>query len=410
MANLKIVLFSAISIATRILNIASIILFSQLLSPVEFGLFAFVQGSAATIAAIATFNMAPSIIVIISKSSSAAFAVINTILASYFATLIIASSAIAYIVYFIAFPQTQMSRSAIFYFAIISSSSATQVIANSVLIARRQKVLSAAIPAIAAAMLVASLYFYKITSLDAALALSAFNLAVAALVSVSVCLSGGMAINLDVVAYRLRTFIIRNGRSLVRFSLLTFVASAGFQLSLWILQRQLIVNGGGKELAIFSLASQFYNVVIFIPGVLGPVLLQNLVQLDSIKLKARVTIKIAAACSITCATGIILFSFVGPIILKILPEKYNLSSYIVMLGISAGALMFVKFPFSVFYQSQLAVKPELFSSLCASLFVIVGAMYAPFTGSAEGALWLRLGGHLMQFIVIVAIFIGSVRR
>jgi hypothetical protein len=188
----------------------------------------------------------------------------------------------------------------------------------------------------------------------------------------------------------------------LRYGVKSTVVSSVIFASQWLLQTKIILGEGGlSENASYSLGSQMYNVVIFGPVIIGPLLLKALSSsADRPESQRQLCInaaKIFAALSlILCVLTYGLLNQVLPL----LPGNYENGATIGAIAAGAASIHLMKAPFSIYFQSHLRLFPDMCASVVAALAVIAVVALLP-SIDALIATGLRLVSHFVQFLIVL---------
>lgn len=403
--SLNLASYTFLAIAGRALNVYGVLLFARELQPSAFGTLGFLQASTALIVAIVSLNLTVPMTVVLANGLSSRRCLENTILAAMFLAVATAAALAAVLSFTLTFPDLRLSVRDMVWFSMLAASSAVQIFSAAALVARGQKMLSATTTLLSAATAPAVLFVYPVNTLRQALSISVIALATGVIPALIALFRRGFEIRRDAVALAVSDFLRRRGKVLMLFSLNSFAASTLFQAALWYLQRQLIIRAGPTENAIFTIGAQFYNVVIFLPGIFGPLFLRRISPLG-LQQRLALVAKATTISFMACICGVVAFYFLSPVMTSFLPHKYQIGPTPLILAIIAGAIMFIKFPISVFFQSYIRATPELFASAVAGAALLIGSAVPLFTENATTALWLRVVAHALQLMTAVGFLYG----
>ena len=404
---MSIAFYLALTIVARAVSLLSVLLFARTMNPSDFGVYGFLQTSASVIVTFTTFNLPTPIAVVLARGGGHRLQLENTILAAVLLASMALAAGVSLLSLHFAFPAMSIGSDGGGWFVVFAGMTSLQLMSGAALVARGERIKSAVGILLGALILCGAAASVRSLSLTEALRVGGLSAALGGMASACMLLSGGLHNDLRHASNSLFNFVKRNGSGIFLFSIVSFGASLSFQLGLWFLQRQLLARGGAVEAAIFTLGNQFYNVVLFLPGVLGPLLLRRLsiVRLESDQV--RETSRVGAASFGVASLGLAIFVAIAPLILLVLPEKYRIGVEPPTLAVAAGALMFAKAPFSVFFQARVSASAELAASLVAAT-VLVGAAFVPAViTSAIGSLWLRAVAH---FVLLGVVFVAFVVR
>ncbi|WP_128943676.1 lipopolysaccharide biosynthesis protein [Bradyrhizobium zhanjiangense] len=391
----------------RALSFVSVLLFAHAMTPAEFGIYAFLQASTSVIVVFATLNLPTPITVVLARGGGARLKLENTILVGAVLSSILLSALVSASSYSFAFPDVSLNSEELVYFIVLTGMNSLQILTGAALIARGRHVQSALAALMTTSTVCLGLTLMSDVSLVEALRLAAVSATIGGVTSIFMVLSGGLHYDFGGAVDSLRKFLKRSGTSILIFSLLSFCGSLSFQFGLWFLQRQLLVNGGAEQAATFAIGNQFYNIVLFLPGIFGPLLLRRLSRTRE-EHQLRLALCAGAAAVGVSILGIIVFILMSPLILMLLPSKYQIDAEPLVLSIVAGAIMFAKAPLSVFFQARVSAGAEVLASVVGSVVLVIGAWIPVLVVNATQSLWLRVGAHLaLLLIVLVALLMQS---
>jgi O-antigen/teichoic acid export membrane protein len=200
-------------------------------------------------------------------------------------------------------------------------------------------------------------------------------------------------------------FCRQHGPVLLSYGLKSIVNSAIFQVGLWQLQAHIIGTTGPVESAHFALGVQFYNIVIFIPVLIGPIFLNRLGKLsDQPRRALRLSLIATFICGALAAGGLAFCWLTFPLLSHFLPHAYQAAQAAILWAIAAGAVLFVKAPMSIYFQSVLKAFPETVANVLASIALLL-IPFMIFRATAAQAAEIRLGAHMIQFVAVAGCFV-----
>jgi O-antigen/teichoic acid export membrane protein len=195
--------------------------------------------------------------------------------------------------------------------------------------------------------------------------------------------------------------------SIFSFGLKSALNNGLFQIGLWALQAKLMRDAGQSDVAAFGVGAQFYNVMIFLPTTIGPLLLRAIA--GELPERKRRTVGVAIfSCILACLLALVGYELFKPLMFSLLPKLYGRSEAVVFWSILAGAVLFVKAPVSIYFQAKFVVLPEGASTTAAALLLIAVSVFGGLDAS-HAAMW-RFVSHAVQAIVIFAFFLLERRR
>ncbi|WP_164940538.1 lipopolysaccharide biosynthesis protein [Bradyrhizobium zhanjiangense] len=399
----------ALTVLARALSFFSVLLFARAMSPADFGVYGFLQASANLTVVFTTFNLPTPISVILARGGGHRLRLENTILTAVLLGSMMLGALTSLLGFFFAFPSISIGLNGVMWFLVFTSMSSLQLLSGAALVARGERLRSAVGILAGSVALCITLALVQSLSLAQALRLGALSVAFGGIISGAMLLSGGLHKDFRHVGSSLVSFLKRSGKTIFLFSVLSFCTSLAFQSGLWLLQRQLLAHGGAVEGAVFALGNQFYNVVLFLPGIFAPLLLRRLSIVRVEREQIGELLRAGGAAICVAALGTVIFAEVGPFILLMLPEKYRVGPEPLTLAVAAGAIMLAKAPFSVFFQARVSASAEFFASLAATAILVLGAFVPAVVMDAVGSLWLRVFAHFVLFAVVFGVFVARWR-
>lgn len=394
--------YTVLALLARALSVASILLLAHALPPTAFGYYGFLQASAAVIVTLSTLNLPTPLAVVLAKGEEARIPLENAILAVALTGLFALACLTAGLGLTFVFPPLPLDFAGQSWFVLLAGLTALQLLTGAALVARGQKMWSAATAFLSPATMTMALFISGHFSLAGAVLLAAISMALGTLPALFILFTGGFHRDVRHVQASLFRFLRVRAKQLFLFSVLSFAASFIFQFALWLVQRQLLATAGPGESAVFALGNQFYNLVVFLPGIFGPLLLRHLTTRQGGQ--AAIVFRAGLAACLMVILGITLFVVIAPYLLLVLPGKYQIGTLPMALAVAAGGLMFAKFPFSVYFQSRVNGAPELYASVLSAIILVAGAFAPAVVLFADAALTLRVAAHLVQFAIVAGAF------
>ncbi|UPJ78943.1 hypothetical protein IVB16_29440 [Bradyrhizobium sp. 183] len=389
----------------RALSFVNVLLFARAMTPADFGIYAFFQASANLIVVFTTLNLPTPMTVVLARGGGKRLQLENAVLCLVFLGAVSLALIASVLCFYFAVPQMPFGSDVLVWFLVFSSMSSLQLLSGAALVARGERLNSAIAVFLSAVLLCVALTVARDLSLAQAMRLGALSVSLGASISFLMLLSGGLNYDARYVATSLLSFLRRDGRGILIFSVLSFGASLSFQFGLWFLQRQLLAHAGAMEGAIFALGNQFYNVMLFLPGIFGPLLLRRLSRQERESQQIQEVFRAGSVALVVSVLGVVTFIAAAPLILLLMPQKYQVGVDPLALGLLAGAIMFAKAPFSVFFQARVSAAVELFSSLAAAGILLAGASIPIVVSNAIDSLWMRAAAHFVLFLVMFSAFI-----
>lgn len=203
---------------------------------------------------------------------------------------------------------------------------------------------------------------------------------------------------------RAMSFGKTKGRQLLGFGTKSVLNSGMLQIGLWLIQARLLHDQGSREVAIYGIGQQFYNVVIFLPILVGPILLAHYAESCSRGRGDRRLVGWALAVFAAVCVGIVIgYEVLGPYVLQFLPSIYRNSGAVIFWSILGGVCVFLKAPISIYFQSHLRVLPETLGTTVAAAVLIMAAVYG--VNSAVEAVIVRFCATALQAVLVLAVFL-----
>lgn len=398
-------LYLLVSLLGRAANVISVILLAHEMSVAQFGTFAFLQATAAVAMTLATLNFPVSLNVILSRGTLARLPLENSMLVVLLSGIALVSGPIATIAIAIVAPGTLSVMPEWIWFSLYVSALCLQSLVQAVLYSRASPVISSLSGAFATTVLCIAILLLKVRSVGSALELSALSMLGGVVLASFWIFRGGVIRHSPTVLTAGLSFVRRRGVELIRFSFLTLASGFTFQAALWFIQLRLLAVAGPGQNAPFALGSQFYNVIIFLPTVFAPILLRRMSREESELQRRRDAIIFTGLATVLCMAGIKVFDLSSSTILSVLPDRYGSAVDTIRWAVVAGAIMFAKFPLSVFFQSRLTGSPEALANVMAAALLVCGAMLPTWVSSSMMSMELRAAGHFLQFGCIGAAFV-----
>jgi O-antigen/teichoic acid export membrane protein len=181
--------------------------------------------------------------------------------------------------------------------------------------------------------------------------------------------------------------------------------------SQWLIQRKIVFNdGGAADNAIYSVGNQIFNILTFLPTMLGPMIVTKFASagndavrrqslcIGSLKLFAAIAV---GACAVTFAGlhfGIWL-----------LPARYASCVETGVLAALAAGFQVIKAPFSIYFLSELKVLREVISSVAGGTFMIIALSLLHHVTPNIGT-GVRLVGCALQAAILGGFFLIEYRN
>jgi O-antigen/teichoic acid export membrane protein len=199
------------------------------------------------------------------------------------------------------------------------------------------------------------------------------------------------------------TLVTYGVKQIVVVSLLTF--------SQWLIQRKIVFGpGGASDNAIYSIGNQIFNIITFLPTILGPIIVTKFASAGG-DTAARQKICVSSLRLFgLIALGACVMTFLGLYFgVRFLPPRYADCVETGFIASLAAAVQVLKAPFSLYFLSELKVSREIASAILGALFMIVAtALFASI--SPNGGTVIRLIGGVIQGIFLGGFFLVEYQR
>lgn len=370
----------------------------------NFGIYSFLQSTSSVSLTFSTLNLSVSLNVILSKGTHERAPLENSLLVILLFILSAICAALALAI--IACTARDMLGSIIEWLLLAAFAGCVcmQNLTQTVLYSRGSPIIGALTTALVSCSMCLGVLLFRPHDTGGALAVSTLSLLVGIILACPWIFRHGVLSDHAIIWASAVSFVRRRGIELLHFSLLALSGGFVFQIALWFMQLRLVQVAGAGANAPFALGVQFYNVIIFLPTIFGPVLLRRMSRQENDAIKRSETLLALVLVTALCALGVFVFGLLEHFILKVLPNRYAGAFETISWGVIAGALMFAKFPLSVYFQSRLSGVPEAAANFISALLVAGGALLPYWSGSALHSMELRSLGHAVQFIAIGVAF------
>jgi O-antigen/teichoic acid export membrane protein len=181
--------------------------------------------------------------------------------------------------------------------------------------------------------------------------------------------------------------------------------------SQWLIQRKIIFgSGGASENAIYSIGNQIFNMMTFIPLIITPIIITKLAAAHGdMALRRKIclqSLRLFTAISV-CACGAV---FVGLRLgIPFLPPRYAVAVETGLIASIAAAFQIVKWPFSLYFLSELKASREIISATAGAAFMIVATSLFTQLNPNQGTM-IRLFGCALQAVLLGVLFLIETRR
>jgi O-antigen/teichoic acid export membrane protein len=181
--------------------------------------------------------------------------------------------------------------------------------------------------------------------------------------------------------------------------------------SQWLIQRKIIFGeGGASENAIYSIGNQIFNMMTFIPLIITPIIITKLATAHGdMALRRKIclqSLRLFTAIAV-CACGAV---FVGLRLgIPFLPPRYAAALETGLIASVAAAFQIVKYPFSLYFLSELKASREIVSATAGAAFMIAATSLFTQLNPNEGTM-IRLLGYVLQAVLLAVMFLIETRR
>lgn len=402
--------YFGIAILGRLASVAAVLLLARALDPSTMGGFAFLQATATIALTLGSLNLGQILNVSLAHTATRRIRRENAILALVLTGVSLLSVAVA-LTLLAASPGTvPASLNTVLLFAAFVAVTGLQSLVQMIAYARGEPVWAAACAAGSAIVLCAGVLVVQPVSIASALTISTLAIAAGTATLCARLFRAGLATDWRAASRLLKTIGRRHGRKLAAFSSISLVSGVVLQASLWLIQRHLIGNGNAADNATYAIGLQFFNVVLFLPSLYAPLLVRRLSLLDDGPSRHHDVAAAAAACVVICLSGLLVLSLAEGSIIWLVPAKYTGASNVIWWSVLAAAFMFVKFPFSVFFQVRYSAQPDAVANLLAAICIGVGIYLAGWGTNAVASSQLRALACLCQLGCLAVWFHTAKRR
>lgn len=398
-------LYVALSMIARVLNILAIIMAASMATPVAFGTFTFAQATSGFIVFLISLNMTVSLNVIVSSTKSRVIRITAVAFADLF-ILLISLTLIPLSLFATMFISgaSHWSVTSFFLTYVLTTSGLAQVLFYGLLFGLNRPAITAAAGLMSTVLFVLIAYMLSATSSDAVLIGSALSALIANVVLVLMThRCAGVSLRLLLRrGFRLASaFARRQIEPIFSFGFKSALNIGLLQIGLWALQAKLMRVAGQSDVAAFGVGAQFYNVVIFLPVMIGPLLLKAMAE-EAPARKRRKVLLALLFCVIACIAILVGYVALRPVLFSFLPKLYGRSEEVVFWSILAGCVLFIKAPVSIYFQANFKVLPEGLSTTAAAA-ILIGVAFFGGLDANHAAMW-RFISHVTQTLVIFTMY------
>ena len=398
------------SFVARALNLLVIILFASRLASDDFGRYAFLQMTVSLIVLLLSSGVTIHLSNALARGGPERRQAENLLVAMILAGGALCAAMASGLIFHYNRAAIQLPDAAFVPFITLCALAFCQTLCTSALLARGGNNWTGLSTLVSAAIPLPVLLSMRDMALPAAVELACLAYAAGSLLLMAGIFRAGAIVDIRRFAVHLAGYARREAGAILRLAAQVCLSNVVFLGALWLLQRQLIMTAGPSEGAVFALSNQIYNIVIFLPSIVGPLVLRQLNRAPDDADRQRQASRLTATSSILALSGVAVFALASPFVAEIFPAKYQIGAVPLILAVACGGVMFAKFPLSVFFQSRAAGSPELIGSVAAGIVVIVGLGAAHVAQSAEMALGLRVMAHAAQAAVVALMFLGCKSR
>lgn len=202
--------------------------------------------------------------------------------------------------------------------------------------------------------------------------------------------------------------VLSEAIALCKFGIKNVSISGLMLMTLWLVQSSIASRSDGKvQLAVYALSTQVYNIVIFLPSIVGPLILSKMSSMNETgkSIFVRKTIVAFIWLSILICAG----AYLGTVfITQFLPAKYHIAPVVALIASFAASLQFIKSPVSIYFQSTFTMRFEAFSTLLGAFCIgLIIVLIGPLT--ADGGASSRLVAHAVQLGCMAVLFVRYTR-
>jgi O-antigen/teichoic acid export membrane protein len=191
--------------------------------------------------------------------------------------------------------------------------------------------------------------------------------------------------------------------TLLKYGIKQILVVSLVTFSQWLIQRRIVFGEGGpSDNAIYSVGNQIFNIITFLPTVLGPITVTKFASAgEDAAVRQKICINSLRMFGAIAVSACVL-TFVGLYFgVRLLPPRYADCVGTGLIASMAAAFQVIKAPFSLYFLSELKVSREIASAVLGSLFMIVATTLL-LKISPNGGTVIRLIGCAIQ-----AVFLGG---
>ncbi len=185
------------------------------------------------------------------------------------------------------------------------------------------------------------------------------------------------------------------------------ITTASFA-TLWLLQTRIASNAGLAEAARYGLANQIYNLVIFLPSIANPIILQAMIGTRADRLaRQRMVMRLSLGFTLLVAVMISVTMVALPFVTPFLPGSYAGLALVGTLAVAAAGLQLVRTPSVIHFTTDLRARPDLYAAITFVAVVATGFLALPEL-DAVSAMVLRLVGQCGAGLVLFVLFMRDI--
>jgi O-antigen/teichoic acid export membrane protein len=199
-------------------------------------------------------------------------------------------------------------------------------------------------------------------------------------------------------------------KSLFSYGVKQILVVSAVTFSQWLIQRKIVFGAGGaSENAIYSIGNQIFNMMIFIPNIITPIIITRLAAAGTdLALRRKIclrSLRLFAGLAVCACLGAFIGLRLG---IPYLPPRYAVAAETGLIASIAAAFQILKAPFSLFFLSELKASREIASAAAGALFMIVATSLYGQLHPNEGTM-IRLLGCALQAVFLAALFLIETR-
>lgn len=398
--------FVGMSVAGRAFQIIALLALARSAPPADFGIYAYVQTAANLGLMIGLFNLPAVLNVVLAHDRARHHPIENALALAIGVAGAVLSIALAAAILVAGGLEHLVGGMAWSLFAAFVAVNALLLVFQAVLFARGSHLIVAGGNLVSGALQCSLILRLEPASLGAILQIMTASTGVSMLWFMAAGLRGGVLAERPSLVRLVRRFGQNWARLILRYSGMTLLAAALFTYATWLIQRTIIAAGGPAENAAYAIGQQFSNVVIFLPGIVAPIFIREIRTAEGPRRVGRVAILMAAAAAL-CAGGMALFWLLREPVLSLFPASYRIDPKIILLGLLAGSLAFVKAPISVYFQAELDARPDAAANVLTAVLIVVLGAATTIATTAEGGTVLRAAAWAVQLVVVAGVLVWS---